>query len=235
MSPLTYSTWHDDKVNHLSHLFKDSLDVLKWAYNEYGDDIMYACSFGAEGIVLIDLISKIKSDAKIAFLDTDLHFSETYALIERVKLHYPNLKIELVKPALTVDEQAKQYGERLWEKNPNQCCQLRKIEPLSAQLASVSAWISGLRREQSDSRKKTNYINKDDKFHSIKICPLIHWTWKEVWMYIELHQLEYNILHDRGYPSIGCEKCTLPATNLEDSRSGRWANTTKTECGLHEG
>lgn len=231
---LTYDTWDEELVNELQSQFKDSLDVLKWAYREYGDDIIYACSFGAEGIVLIDLISKVNKHAKIIFLDTDLHFKETYELIEKVKSKYPSLQIELIKPSLTLKEQANIYGERLWERNPDQCCNLRKIEPLRAQLNRVSAWISGLRREQSPTRQKTNYINKDDKFRSIKICPLIYWTWEEIWMYIRLHQLPYNPLHDRGYPSIGCEMCTAPAANPNDFRSGRWVNTKKTECGLHE-
>lgn len=233
MDQLTYATWQDERVNRIQLSFKDSLAVLKWAYDEYGDDMVYACSFGVEGIVLIDLISKIKKDAKIVFLDTGLHFPETYELIEKVKTRYPSLKIKLLKPALTLEEQAEIYGERLWEKKPNLCCQLRKIDPLSRELSAVSAWISGLRREQSETRKKTNYINKDEKFKSIKICPLIHWTWKEIWTYIKLHQLPYNVLHDRGYPSIGCEMCTLPASDPNDLRSGRWANTGKTECGLH--
>lgn len=233
MDTLTYLTWDEDNVNRIESQFKDSLDVLKWAYSEYGDDIVYACSFGAEGIVLIDLISKVKKDARIVFLDTDLHFQETYALIEQVKSNYPSLNIEQIKPDLTVEEQAKRYGDRLWERAPDQCCNLRKIEPLSQQLKGVSAWISGLRREQSPSRRNTNYLNNDNKFQAIKICPLIHWTWKEVWMYIKLHQLPYNILHDHGYPSIGCEKCTVPATTPDNFRSGRWANTAKTECGLH--
>lgn len=233
MGTLTYETWDDQRVNQLQKQFEDSFDVLKWAYHEYADDIVYACSFGAEGIVLIDLISKVKKTAKIIFLDTDLHFKETYALIEQIKAKYSSLQINRIKPSLTLKQQADLYGEALWKRDPDKCCQLRKVEPLHEQLKGVSAWISGLRREQSLSRRRTNYINKDEKFRSIKICPLIHWTWKEIWMYIKLHQLPYNILHDQGYPSIGCEKCTVPATD-SDFRSGRWANTNKTECGLHE-
>jgi len=231
---LTFETWNDEVVNQLQSQFKDSFDCLKWAYREYADDIVYACSFGAEGIVLIDLISKVNKHAKVIFLDTDLHFQETYELIAKVKEKYPSLQIELIKPSLTLKEQTNIYGERLWERDPDRCCNLRKIEPLRTELNKVSAWISGLRREQSPTRQKTNYINKDDKFRSIKICPLIYWTWEEIWMYIRLHQLPYNPLHDRGYPSIGCEKCTAPAVDPNDFRSGRWVNSNKTECGLHE-
>lgn len=232
--PLTYQTWKDEDVEQLNERFVETLDVIKWAYNTYeADELVYACSFGAEGIVLIDLISKIKKDARIIFLDTDLHFKETYKLIDQVKSSYPSLDIQMVKPKLTLEEQAAQNGEALWETDPNKCCHIRKVEPLHDSLSGVTAWISGLRREQSASRSKTNYLNKDEKFHAIKICPLIHWTWKEVWQYILLHKLNYNVLHDKGYPSIGCEKCTLPATDEADARSGRWSQFNKTECGLH--
>ncbi|UOE95979.1 phosphoadenylyl-sulfate reductase [Alkalihalobacillus sp. LMS39] len=213
---------------------KDAIDVLKWAYETYGDDLVYACSFGAEGMVLIDLISKVKKDATIVFLDTDFHFKETYQLIDEVKSKYPTLQIQLVKPELTPEQQAQEYGEELWKTSPDQCCKIRKLVPLEKELSKYSAWISGLRREQSPTRKNTQYVNKDNRFQSVKICPLIHWTWEEVWMYIRLHKLSYNQLHDQNYPSIGCENCTLPVSNGGDSREGRWANSQKTECGLHQ-
>ncbi|WP_017728246.1 phosphoadenylyl-sulfate reductase [Halalkalibacterium ligniniphilum] len=214
---------------------KDSLDVIKWAYNTFGEEeLVYACSMGAEGMVLLDLISKVKPDASIVFLDTDFHFKETYELIDKVKERYPSFNLKLVKPALTPDEQAKVHGDRLWERKPDLCCQIRKLQPLEKELSNYKAWMSGLRREQSPTRKNTQFVNEDKRFQSIKICPLIHWTNEEIWMYIKLHKLPYNELHDKNYPSIGCEHCTLPVKEGEDERSGRWANTTKTECGLHQ-
>ncbi|MFC0473421.1 phosphoadenylyl-sulfate reductase [Halalkalibacter kiskunsagensis] len=211
----------------------DALDVLKWAYNEFGDNLVYSCSFGAEGMVLIDLISKVKKDATIVFLDTDFHFKETYELIDKVKKRYPTLNIHLAKPEKTPQEQAELHGERLWEREPDMCCNIRKMVPLERELSRYNAWISGLRREQSPTRANTQFVNQDHRFQSIKICPLIHWTEEEVWMYINLHQLDYNELHDKNYPSIGCEYCTKPVAKGEDPRSGRWANKEKTECGLH--
>ncbi|WP_047152219.1 phosphoadenylyl-sulfate reductase [Aneurinibacillus tyrosinisolvens] len=213
---------------------KDTLDVLKWAYSTFGDEIVYACSFGAEGMVLIDLISKIRKDAKVVFLDTNVHFKETYELIKRVQQRYPSLRIELLQPGLSLEEQASRYGDELWKSKPDQCCALRKLAPLEKALSGARAWISGLRRDQSPTRKNTQYVNCDRKFSSIKICPLIHWTWNDIWKYITLLDLEYNELHDKGYPSIGCEHCTLPAANTDDMRSGRWAGFGKTECGLHQ-
>ena len=213
--------------------YKGALNVLQWAYDHYGDDLIYACSFGIEGIVLIDLIAKVRANAKIVFLDTDVHFKETYDTIRRVQEKYPELRIELKKPKLTLEEQAKQYGEKLWETAPNQCCNIRKIEPLHETLSEAKAWLSGLRREQSETRANTEFVNIDNKFESIKICPLIHWTWKDIWRYVSKYDLPYNVLHDQGYPSIGCETCTKPAFTMEDLRSGRWSGSGKTECGLH--
>ncbi|BCJ88443.1 phosphoadenylyl-sulfate reductase [Effusibacillus dendaii] len=213
---------------------KDTMDVLHWAYDQFGDGLVYACSFGAEGIVLIDLISKVRKDAKIVFLDTNKHFKETYETIERVREKYPTLQIQIVEPLITLEQQAEQFGDELWKTNPNQCCQIRKVEPMAKILTGVPAWLSGLRRDQSASRANTQYVNQDNKFQSIKVCPLIHWTWDDVWMYIRLNELPYNPLHDQGYPSIGCETCTLPVEEGGDSRAGRWANFNKTECGLHQ-
>jgi phosphoadenosine phosphosulfate reductase len=231
--PLSYETWDEQKVAAIIEEQRDYFDVLKWAYREYGEEVVYACSFGAEGMVLIDLLSKVNKQAKIIFLDTGLHFVETYELIDQVKERYPTLQIEMVKPKLSLTEQIEQYGSELWKENPNLCCQLRKVAPLKEALTGVKAWISGLRREQSITRNKTQYINKDDKFQNIKICPLIHWTWDEILMYIDLNKLPYNPLHDKGYPSIGCAPCTRPVKDSEDPRAGRWAGQSKTECGLH--
>ncbi|MBY0095627.1 phosphoadenylyl-sulfate reductase [Mesobacillus maritimus] len=233
MSEITYENWNEEVVNEIFEKKPDYLDILKWAYQEYKDDIVYACSFGAEGIVMIDLIHKVNKEATIIFLDTGLHFSETYALIDQVKQKYPTLNIKMVKPKLNLEEQAEKYGDQLWKKDPNLCCQIRKVAPLKEALSGAKAWISGLRREQSPLRSKTQYINKDDKFKNIKICPLIHWKWDEILTYIELNQLPYNPLHDQGYPSIGCAPCTQPISDHADSRAGRWAGQSKSECGLH--
>ncbi|MEK3937613.1 phosphoadenylyl-sulfate reductase [Sporosarcina sp. FSL W7-1349] len=212
---------------------KGALEVLKWAYQTYGERLVYACSFGIEGIVLIELISRIKPDAQIVFLDTDYHFKETLETIEKVKKRYPFLRTQLQKPEITVEEQTRLYGEDLFKTNPNKCCELRKIIPLQKAIAPSIAWISGLRREQSDTRKNTEYLNLDNRFQKVKVCPLIHWTWKDVWRFVSKHDLDYNVLHDQGYPSIGCAPCTNRAFSEEDLRSGRWSGSGKTECGLH--
>ncbi|QGG47608.1 phosphoadenylyl-sulfate reductase [Heliorestis convoluta] len=212
---------------------QDTVFVLRWAYERWGKDLVYACSFGAEAMVLIDLISKVNPKAELIFIDTDLHFPETYQLIDAVKARYPELKIEMVKATITLQEQAQKESPELWKKEPDRCCQIRKMVPLEKALHNYSAWLSGLRREQSQTRQHIQFINPDNRFGKVKVCPLIHWTWEEVWMYIRLHQLPYNELHDQRYPSIGCAPCTAPVDEDGDSRAGRWAGQSKTECGLH--
>ncbi|MGL4820780.1 MAG: phosphoadenylyl-sulfate reductase [Bacilli bacterium] len=212
---------------------KGALETLQWAYDTYGDKLVYACSFAVEGSLLIHLISQVKPNATVVFLDTGLHFAETYDVIERTRARYPELNIVMQQPAQTVEEQNATHGDKLWETEPNKCCALRKIEPLRASFEGKDAWISGLRREQGGGRVHTNYINVDHKFEMMKICPLIHWTWKEVWRYAYKHDLPYHKLHDFDYPSIGCEPCTASNSNQEDMRAGRWSGSGKRECGLH--
>lgn len=233
---LVYDTWGKADIPTFSSESdtKGALETLQWAYGHYGDTLVYACSFGIEAIVLLDLISKVKPDAKIVFLDTNLHFKETYETIEKIQERFPRLNIHLQQPGLTLEEQAEKHGEELWKTNPNLCCEIRKVIPLRKAVESHEAWITGLRREQSESRKNTNFLNQDHKFKRIKVCPLIHWTWKEVWRYVYKYDLPYNKLHDQGYPSIGCAPCTLPTHNMEDLRAGRWSGHQKVECGLHE-
>ncbi|MFK2826746.1 phosphoadenylyl-sulfate reductase [Bacillus sp. B190/17] len=232
---ITYQQWNENTLPSFPEdsETKGALETLEWSYKEFGENLVYACSFGIEGIVLIDLISKVKPDANIIFLDTNYHFKETYDIIDEVRKNYPTLRIHIQQPELTIEEQNTSYGQDLWKTDPNQCCHLRKISPLEKALDPAIAWISGLRREQSETRKHTNFLNQDHRFKKVKVCPLIHWTWKDVWRYVTKHELAYNRLHDQGYPSIGCETCTKPAYSLEDMRSGRWSGSGKTECGLH--
>src|SRR5699024_8363117 len=157
-------------------------------------ELIYACSFGVEGIVMIDFISQIKPNAKVVFLDTGLHFQETYALIDKVKAMYPRLNIELKKSVLTVEEQEEINGNNLWESEPDRCYSIIKDLPLKQTLTNATACLLGLRREQSSSRRLTKFFNKDATIQSIKICPLILWSWSDTWNYINQHQLPYNAL-----------------------------------------
>nr|WP_245723088.1 phosphoadenylyl-sulfate reductase [Natribacillus halophilus] len=208
-------------------------DVLAWSYRTFGDQLVYACSLGAEGMVLLDLIAEVHPDAHVVFLDTGLHFAETYTLLDEVRERFPTLNIKALTPENTVEEQKQQYGDRLWASRPDLCCKMRKFEPLEKELSHYTAWISGLRREQSPTRKDTPFIDKDQRFSLLKICPLIHWTQEDVWAHIHERDLPYNTLHDNHYPSIGCAPCTAQVLDGSDERSGRWSGMQKTECGLH--
>jgi phosphoadenosine phosphosulfate reductase len=215
---------------------KQPQDVLVAAIERYVPKIVLACSFGAEDVVLVDMIHRIDPTVPLFYLDTDFLFPETHhvrdRLVERYQLE-PERVIQ-VKPLLTPEAQARQYGEALWTRQPDQCCQLRKIEPLMQVLQGRVAWITGIRRDQAPTRVHAGLIEWDTKFQLVKVNPLARWTWDEVWTYIRLYEVPYNELHDRSYPSIGCTHCTAPVKPGEDPRAGRWKNFVKTECGLHK-
>jgi len=235
MSSLNFSSATTERLTAINkELAKgDTLEVIKWAYDTFSDELIYSCSFGAEAMVLLDMISDVKKDARVTFLDTHLHFPETYALIEKIRARYPDLRLTIKEPALSLAQQAAAHGEELWQSQPDLCCQIRKVAPMESVLKGAVAWMSGLRREQSATRADVQFVNRDDKFQSLKICPLIHWKAEEVWQYIRIFELPYNALHDQSYPSIGCAPCTRPVQEGEDERAGRWSQLGKTECGLH--
>jgi len=206
--------------------------ILKFAVETF-PNIAFACSFGAEDVVLVDMLQKISPQTDIFYLDTDFHFKETYETRDRLEQKYGKKFIQ-VKPELTPEEQAAKYGEELWKSDPNKCCNLRKVEPLSKFLAGYEAWITGIRRDQAPTRANAKKIEYDAKFGLVKFNPLASWTSDDVWNYIRANDVIYNPLHDQNYPSIGCAYCTRPVMPGEDPRAGRWAGTDKTECGLHK-
>jgi len=211
---------------------KTPQELLALAVERFGPKVALACSFGAEDVVLVDMLVKINPEVPIFYLDTDKHFRETYETRDRLSARY-GISFVQVKPELTLEEQAARYGERLWERDPNLCCNLRKVAPLAGFLREFDAWITGIRREQAPTRANARKVEWDAKFGVVKFNPLADWTFKDVWRYIHENNVPYNPLHDRGYPSIGCECCTRPVKPGEDFRAGRWAGFNKTECGLH--
>jgi phosphoadenosine phosphosulfate reductase len=207
--------------------------VLQWAIDEFGSKIALATGFGPEGCVLADLLSRISPQTRVFYLDTDLLFAETYNLRDQLEAKY-GLTIERQVTTLTLQAQAEKFGEKLWERDPNRCCSLRKVEPLREMLSGLSAWITGIRREQSPVRAGAGIVEWDGKFELVKINPLANWSSRQVWSYIFRHDVPYNPMHDRGYPSIGCWPCTTPVSSGENERSGRWRGSAKLECGLHQ-
>jgi phosphoadenosine phosphosulfate reductase len=207
--------------------------VLRWALREFGPDVALATGFGAEGCVLIRMLSEIDRSARMFYLDTDLLFPETYELIRELETRY-GVHFEQRTSRLSLAAQAARYGERLWEREPDVCCRLRKVEPLREMLSGLRAWITAIRREQTAARAGARVVERDRKFELVKINPLAGWTKGDVWRYIKEHDVPYNPLYDSGYRSIGCQPCTTPVQIGEKDRAGRWRGVAKTECGLHQ-
>jgi phosphoadenosine phosphosulfate reductase len=207
-------------------------DVLRWAFTTFQEHVAIASGFGVEGMVLIDIAARVQPSLSVFTLDTDFLFPETYALIERVEKRY-GIKVERLKPALTPLEQDLRHGAKLWSRNPDACCHLRKIEPLRNKLYGLDAWVTSIRRDQTAVRASARKVEWDSKFHLVKINPLADWSSKRIWQYVMEHNVPYNPLHDQNYPSIGCTHCTRSVRPGEDPRAGRWAGFNKTECGLH--
>jgi len=210
----------------------DASEVLQWAFDSFGSRVQMASGFGVEGMALIDIASRINPDLKVFTIDTDFLFPETYRLIERVEKRY-GIQVERVRPRLGPDDQEEIFGPALWSINPDQCCALRKVEPLKEKLTTLHAWITAIRRDQTAFRATARKIEWDRKFRLIKVNPIADWTTKDVWNYVHEHNVPYNPLHDRNYPSIGCTHCTRAVQPGEDPRAGRWSGSQKTECGLH--
>jgi phosphoadenosine phosphosulfate reductase len=208
-------------------------EILAWGVRQFGTrSIALACSFGVEDVALVDMLHRIDPDVDVFYLDTDLLFPETYQTRDRLAERYGKRFIR-ISPELTLEQQAEGWGERLWERDPNLCCRLRKVEPLTKVLAGYSAWITGIRREQSPTRAHAEVVEWDESFGLVKLNPLAYWTHEQVWDYVWEKKVPYNPLHDRQYPSIGCAPCTRPVKPGEDVRAGRWPGFEKTECGLH--
>ena len=214
---------------------KSAEEILRWAASEFQPGLTLACSFGGPtGMVLLDMVMKIDSSVEVFYLDTDFLFPETYHLRDVCEEKY-GFKAIGFKSLLTPASQAEKHGPELWGRDPDLCCELRKVEPNHRALEGKTAWISGMRRDQSKTRANVQIIDWDEKFGLVKLNPLAAWSEKQVWSYIIQNGVPYNPLHDRGYPSICCTNCTKPVRPGDDPRSGRWAGFDKEECGIQEG
>lgn len=206
--------------------------VLSWAFATFGNEVAISSAFGAEGMVIIDMASRLRQDFRIFTIDTEFLFPETYSLMDRIEQKY-SIKIERVFSLLSPEAQERAHGAALWARNSDQCCNLRKVEPLRRKLSELSAWITSIRRDQTSFRNGASKVEWDAKFGLVKVNPIVDWASKQVWQYLQEHSVPYNSLHDRNYPSIGCTHCTRAIRPGEDPRAGRWPGTGKTECGLH--
>jgi phosphoadenosine phosphosulfate reductase len=208
-----------------------ALEILRWASAQF-PRVTFATGFGAEGCVIIDLIGRNKLPIDIFTLDTGVLFPETYALWRQLEATY-GITIRGVTPEQTVEQQAAAHGDALWLREPDRCCDLRKVQPLTRALRGFAAWVTAIRRDQTPERANAQVVETDRKFGLVKINPLVAWTHDDVWGHLYANDVPYNALHERGYPSIGCQPCTSPVVPGENLRAGRWRGTSKNECGLH--
>lgn len=228
----------DDQIlvaEHAARLENASAEeILEWSAKQFGPELALTVSFGGlGGMVLLDLVQKFAPATPVLLIDTNVLFEETYRLIEEVEKRY-GISVTRALPRQSIEQQGEEYGEKLWERDPNLCCSLRKVEPLAGALRPFRAWMTAVRRDQAATRANTPIIGWNKKHELVKIAPLARWTEAQTWDYVKQNDLPYNPLLAMGYTSIGCTHCTRKPTT-DDPRSGRWAGFNKTECGLHLG
>ena len=206
-------------------------EALRWAHETFAPRVAIMTSFQAAGVVIVDMAQRAAPGFPVFTLDTGFLFLETLDLKRRAEARY-GIEIESVQPLLTVEEQAERYGDALYTRDPDMCCEMRKVAPQVRKLAELDAWVTGVRREQAKTRADARILERHevDGRALIKINPLVHWTKKQVWDYILGHEVPYNPLYDQGYASIGCWPCTRRVQAGEDERAGRWSGFNKTEC-----
>lgn len=209
---------------------KSPQEIIAWAVKEFSPDIATTSSFGTTSAVVLHMAVQAKPDIRVLFLETGFHFPQTLKfrdeLIARLKLNVVNLQSVMPRA-----EFQKTLGN-LYEKDPDKCCYMNKVEPLKIALSGLKAWITAVRRGQTENRKNVQFIEEyEDGIY--KINPLATWTSKQMWDYLKVHNLPYHPLFEQGYSSIGCAPCTRSVGAGEDERAGRWSGSEKTECGIH--
>ena len=212
-------------------------ELIEWMLRRFaGQRVVMTTAFGMEGCALIDMMAERTHRFKVVYIDTDFFFSETLALRDRLAERYPHIDFVRRATPLTPEAQAERFGPELWKRDPDLCCRIRKVDPMQEVMQDVDVWITGLRRSQSATRASVRAVTWDWKYEVLKISPLASWDRAMVWQYVQAHNVPYNPLHERGYPSVGCTHCTRAvegATIDSYSREGRWNGKQKLECGLH--
>lgn len=228
-----------EQINKLNNDLKTPQEVLKWAFDNFHPKLAKASSFGAEDVVVIDMMMKINPKARIFTLDTGRLNQETYDVMDQIRNKY-NVNIEVMFPDQNeVEQMVRVNGMNLFYQsigNRKLCCGIRKVHPMNKMLATLDGWITGLRNDQTHNRADAKKIEIDDQHNGIiKINPIVDWNWEQTWDYIKTNNVPYNKLHDKGYPSIGCEPCTRAIKPGEPLRAGRWwwETDSEKECGLH--
>jgi len=213
------------------HADDSAEELMAWAARTFGRAMAVACSMAADTAVT-DLASRALPGGDVLFLETGYHFPETEDLRTDLPILQDITLVEL-RPDQSVAEQDAQYGPRLYERDPNACCHLRKVVPLNRALAGYEAWVTGIRREDNALRAHAGLVEWDGSHRMVKLNPIAAWSADELFAYVDAHGVPVNPLLGQGYPSIGCATCTRRVAPGQDPRSGRWAGLTKTECGIH--
>lgn len=211
---------------------KPPQDILRWAVERFHPKLMMATAFGAEGCCIIHMLAEINPAVRVVNLETGYQFPETLQLREQIKARY-GMEVEYIRSEMSVPDYEAEHGGPLYDIRPDQCCYDRKVLPLRRCVEGFDAWISSIRKDQTEHRKVAGVVQWDAKFNLVKVNPLLDWGRQEVWGFIAKHQVPYNPLHDQGFPSIGCWPCTRAVQEGDDERAGRWAGKAKKECGLH--
>jgi len=212
---------------------KSPEEILRWAFDTF-PKIAISTAFGPEGCALVAMASQIRQGVRVFTIDTDFLFEESIALRRRFLDKYP-IDLQVLKGEVTLAEQNRRHGLNLWQRDTDQCCALRKVEPTKRALHGLDAWIAGLRRDQGKTRADLEIVEtyeREGEPPLVKVNPLARWTRKDTWDYLLKHDVPYNPLLDNGYKSIGCWPCTRPVAADADERSGRWGGQ-KAECGIH--
>jgi phosphoadenosine phosphosulfate reductase len=212
-------------------------EVLAWAWGWFGRRAAIGTSFQGAGLTMIHIARTNGFDFPVFTLDTGLLFPETNTLKERLEAFY-GFRIESLEPDLTVEQQNEAHGPKLWTRDPDLCCTLRKVLPLRNKLLQLDCWITGLRRQQSATRGSIGVIelyefDKASGKNTVKLNPMANWSRDQIWNYIRENKIPYNPLYDQGYRSIGCTHCTRKTAAGADERAGRWTDFKKVECGIH--
>src|SRR5690349_774703 len=207
-----------------------AIDLLRWTDENFAGNYIVASNM--QDVVLVDLAAAVRPGVDVLFLDTGYHFVETIGTRDAVEAVY-DVNVVNVRPEKTVAEQDALFGKNLFERSANECCRMRKVEPLSKALAGYTAWVTGIRRVEAPTRANAPLISWDKAFNLVKINPIATWSDEEMQAYIDANDILVNPLVFEGYPSIGCAPCTSKPVEGADPRSGRWAGSSKVECGLH--
>lgn len=229
----------DEELRDLNQRFERAhpREVVRWALEESGlERVALASAFQAEGTCVMHMASQIRPGVPVLFLETGFHFAETLEFKERLTERLRLNVIEL-SGAYTPESQAVEFGPRLFERDPNRCCEINKVKPMLAELRELDAWITAFRRDSSPTRADSPFVDRyefEPGRWIVKINPVAAWTRRDTWAYLAEHDLPHNPLYDLGYASIGCAPCTRMALPGEPERAGRWAGLSKWECGIQQ-